>query len=61
MPTSLLQILVTGHDFAAPDGHTNFQHTMNSLLAMKVVPVINANDTFFPSPQKHADLTDVRL
>ena len=45
----------------ASDGHDNFLHTLNCLLDMKIVPVLNANDVHSPPPQKNSDLKDVML
>ena len=58
----MLQVLLTGYDFEAPEGHanTNFLHTMNCLLNMKVIPVLNGNDVHSPPPQRNSDLKDVR-
>lgn len=39
------QILLTGSDVHHEDRYTNFQNTMNSLLHLNVLPIINENDT----------------
>ena len=42
---TIAQILMTGEDFKAGDRFQNFENTMDRLLAMGVLPVINENDT----------------
>ncbi len=39
------QILLTGDDFEHDDRRGNFENTMFRLLEMKVIPIINENDT----------------
>ena len=53
------QVLLTGYDFLAPKGPQNFLQTLDCLLGMKVVPILNANDVHSPPPQKNSDLQDV--
>ena len=54
-----LQVLLTGNDFANASSHQNLLNTMNALINMKVVPIMNGNDTVAPPPQISADLKDV--
>lgn len=42
---TVAQILVTGSDFQHEDRHRNFKNTINRLLELQVLPIINENDT----------------
>lgn len=42
---TVAQILMTGGDFAHAERHSNFTATMNRLLALGVIPIINENDS----------------
>lgn len=42
---TVAQLLMTGADFKAPDRHENFNNTMNRLIELGTIPVINENDT----------------
>ncbi|MGN0526315.1 MAG: glutamate 5-kinase [Acutalibacteraceae bacterium] len=42
---TVAQILVTGLDLEDPVRHANIQNTMNRLLELSVLPIINENDT----------------
>lgn len=42
---TIAQILLTGTDFKAEDRYENFQNTLNRLLELGVLPIINENDT----------------
>lgn len=42
---TVAQILLTGSDFQSKDRHENFSNTIASLLKMKVIPIINENDS----------------
>ena len=39
------QILVTASDIQHPERHTNFSNTLNRLLELGVIPIINENDS----------------
>ena len=39
------QMLITGLDFSNEESHKNFQSTLNRLLELNVIPIINENDT----------------
>ena len=39
------QMLITGLDFSNEESHKNFQRTLNRLLELNVIPIINENDT----------------
>ena len=41
---TVAQILLTGSDFQAEDRHENFNNTMDRLLDLGVLPIINEND-----------------
>ena len=55
------QVLLTGYDFLAPEGPQNFLQTLDCLLGMKVVPILNGNDVHSPPPQRNSDLQDVSV
>ena len=42
---TVAQILLTGSDVDHPDRYANFQNTIRRLLELKVLPIINENDT----------------
>ena len=42
---TVAQILITAADIRSEDRHTNFSNTLNRLLELGVIPVINENDT----------------
>ena len=42
---TVAQILLTGDDVKDPVRHENFKNTINRLLELKVLPIINENDT----------------
>lgn len=42
---TVAQILLTGSDFQHEDRHSNFRNTMSRLLELRVLPIINENDT----------------
>ena len=42
---TVAQILLTGEDFNAPDRHGNFSNTVERLLQLGALPIINENDT----------------
>lgn len=39
------QMLVTGSDLGSPERYVNFKNTLNRLLELQALPVINENDT----------------
>ena len=39
------QILLTGYDVHHPESYQNFKNTLNRLLELNVLPIINENDT----------------
>ncbi len=52
---TVAQILLTGSDFRHDDRYHNFQNTMRRLLELKVLPVINENDTIATEEIKVGD------
>ena len=42
---TVAQILLTGSDFTAKDRHENFSNTIERLLTLHALPIINENDT----------------
>ena len=42
---TVAQLLITGDDVANPTRHTNFRNTLNRLLELDALPIINENDT----------------
>ncbi|XP_075924501.1 delta-1-pyrroline-5-carboxylate synthase isoform X1 [Petromyzon marinus] len=54
------QILVTNLDFHDQQKRLNLRGTLDELLAMNIVPIINANDAVAPPPEPSGDLAGVR-
>ncbi len=52
---TVAQILLTGSDFSADDRHENFNNTLNRLLQLGALPVINENDTIATEEIKVGD------
>ena len=52
---TVAQILLTGSDFRHDDRYRNFQNTMRRLLELKVLPIINENDTIATEEIKVGD------
>lgn len=52
---TVAQLLLTGADFQAPDRHENFNNTIKRLLELKVLPIINENDTIATEEIKVGD------
>lgn len=42
---TVAQLLITGDDVADENRHTNFSNTLNRLLELGAIPIINENDT----------------
>ena len=42
---TVAQLLITGDDVENEERHTNFSNTLNRLLELKAIPIINENDT----------------
>ena len=52
---TVAQILLTAPDLSCPDRHTKFENTLNRLLELKVLPIINENDTVATSEIEFGD------
>lgn len=53
------QILVTKPDFDNENTRTNLSSTLNELLKLNIIPIINTNDAVSPPPQPDVDLHGV--
>ncbi|XP_071948514.1 delta-1-pyrroline-5-carboxylate synthase-like isoform X2 [Antedon mediterranea] len=53
------QVLVTKPDFYHDYSRTNLRSTINELLRMNIVPILNANDVVSPPPEPDKDLHGV--
>ena len=42
---TVAQLLITGEDTVSPKRHTNFTNTLNRLLELGAMPILNENDT----------------
>ena len=42
---TVAQLLITGDDIASEERHVNFSNTINRLLMLRAIPIINENDT----------------
>lgn len=42
---TVAQLLITGDDIATEERHTNFRNTINRLLNLGAIPIVNENDT----------------
>ena len=52
---TVAQILLTGSDFSAIDRHENFNNTIQRLLQLNALPIINENDTIATDEIKVGD------
>ena len=52
---TVAQILLTGSDFSHEDRYQNFKNTLNRLLELRVLPIINENDTIATDEIKVGD------
>ena len=52
---TVAQILLTGSDFSHEDRYQNFRNTLNRLLELQVLPIINENDTIATDEIKVGD------
>lgn len=55
------QILVTNLDFHNDDKRQNLNSTLQELLRMNIVPIINTNDAVVPPPEPNSDLQGVNV
>uniref|UniRef100_H3CEW9 Delta-1-pyrroline-5-carboxylate synthase n=1 Tax=Tetraodon nigroviridis TaxID=99883 RepID=H3CEW9_TETNG len=59
--TCTAQILVTNLDFHNDDKRQNLNSTLQELLRMNIVPIINTNDAVVPPPEPNSDLQGVNV
>lgn len=52
---TVAQILMTGDDFSHSDRYENFRNTLDRLLSLDVLPVVNENDTIATNEIKVGD------
>lgn len=52
---TVAQMLMTGADFENEERHTNFDNTLNRLLELGVLPIVNENDTIATAEIKVGD------
>ncbi|KAM6963825.1 delta-1-pyrroline-5-carboxylate synthase isoform 1-T1 [Tautogolabrus adspersus] len=57
--TCTAQVLVTNLDFHDDDKRQNLNSTLQELLRMNIVPIINTNDAVVPPPEPNSDLHGV--
>ena len=57
----LFQILVTNLDFHDEQKRRNLNSTLQELLRMNIVPIINTNDAVVPPPVPSSDLQGVNV
>ncbi|XP_056433261.1 delta-1-pyrroline-5-carboxylate synthase-like [Gadus chalcogrammus] len=59
--TCTAQILVTNLDFHDDQKRRNLNSTLQELLRMNIVPIINTNDAVVPPPEPNSDLQGVNV
>lgn len=55
------QILVTNLDFHDDQKRQNLNSTLQELMRMNIVPIINTNDAVVPPPEPNSDLQGVNV
>ena len=55
----LFQVLTTKPDFFNDHSRANLRSTLNELLKLNIVPILNANDAVAPPPEADKDLAGV--
>ena len=53
------QVLVTKSDFYNEETRTQLFSTLNELMALNIIPIINTNDAVSPPPQKDEDVEGI--
>uniref|UniRef100_A0A087X8A4 Delta-1-pyrroline-5-carboxylate synthase n=1 Tax=Poecilia formosa TaxID=48698 RepID=A0A087X8A4_POEFO len=59
--TCTAQVLVTNLDFHDDEKRQNLNSTLQELLHMNIVPIINTNDAVVPPPEPNSDLQGVNV
>uniref|UniRef100_A0A8C6Q2H2 Delta-1-pyrroline-5-carboxylate synthase n=1 Tax=Nothobranchius furzeri TaxID=105023 RepID=A0A8C6Q2H2_NOTFU len=59
--TCTAQVLVTNLDFHDDEKRQNLNSTLQELLRMNIVPIINTNDAVVPPPEPDSDLQGVNI
>ncbi|CAG5905729.1 unnamed protein product [Menidia menidia] len=59
--TCTAQVLVTNLDFHDDEKRQNLHSTLQELLRMNIVPIINTNDAVVPPPEPDSDLQGVNV
>ncbi|XP_061565109.1 delta-1-pyrroline-5-carboxylate synthase isoform X1 [Cololabis saira] len=59
--TCTAQVLVTNLDFHDDEKRQNLRSTLQELLRMNIVPIINTNDAVVPPPEPNCDLHGVNV
>ncbi|XP_071247976.1 delta-1-pyrroline-5-carboxylate synthase-like isoform X1 [Salvelinus alpinus] len=59
--TCTAQVLVTNLDFHDDQKRRNLNSTLQELLRMNIVPIINTNDAVVPPPEPNSDLQGVNV
>ncbi|XP_071266404.1 delta-1-pyrroline-5-carboxylate synthase-like isoform X1 [Salvelinus alpinus] len=59
--TCTAQVLVTNLDFHDDQKRQNLNSTLQELLRMNIVPIINTNDAVVPPPEPNSDLQGVNV
>uniref|UniRef100_UPI0037E7ADDE delta-1-pyrroline-5-carboxylate synthase n=1 Tax=Semicossyphus pulcher TaxID=241346 RepID=UPI0037E7ADDE len=59
--TCTAQVLVTNLDFHDDDKRQNLNSTLQELMRMNIVPIINTNDAVVPPPEPNSDLQGVNV
>ncbi|KAF1373812.1 hypothetical protein PFLUV_G00242830 [Perca fluviatilis] len=59
--TCTAQVLVTNLDFHDDQKRQNLNSTLQELLRMNIVPIINTNDAVVPPPEPNSDLLGVNV
>ncbi|XP_035811288.1 delta-1-pyrroline-5-carboxylate synthase isoform X1 [Amphiprion ocellaris] len=59
--TCTAQVLVTNLDFYDDQKRQNLNSTLQELLRMNIVPIINTNDAVVPPPEPNSDLQGVNV